>query len=126
MRSLLWLYPLLYSIYSGASKQSDVASVLNVPSNTVKTMVYHARKFGLVKKEGNELKLTEEGIRMLKSYEVLDDSNLKRLLLKGEDGCFLIVVRRKRGVKTLRVPCPKPSASSPGSPPPEEPQNSQA
>ncbi len=66
--------------------------------------MYYSIKFGLVKKVGDTIEITEKGEELLKQYVPLNN-DLKRLKVKGPDGCFLIVVRRKRGVRTFRVPC---------------------
>ncbi len=92
----LWLYPFLYSL------KHDLD--LNISSSLRKSLLYYSMKFGLVRKVGNKIEVTEKGEELLRQYVPLNDS-LKRLKVKGPDGCFLVVVRRKRGVKVFRVPC---------------------
>ncbi len=93
----LWLYPFLYALKNNVT--------LNISSTLRKTMVHYSKKLGFIKvTEDGYLKLTEKGERFLGSYVPLN-KDLKRLKVKGADGCFLIVVRRKKGVKVFRVPC---------------------
>ena len=93
----LWLYPFLYALKDNVT--------LNISSALRKTMIYYSKKLGFVKvTEDGHLRLTEKGERFLESYMPLN-KDLKRLKVKGTDGCFLIVVRRKKGVKVFRVPC---------------------
>lgn len=92
----MWLYPLIYSLKYNLS--------LDLPSSTRKTLVHYATKFGLIKRTKEGLLLTEKAEEMLKEYVPLNE-NIKRLKVKGQDGCFLIIVRRKKGVKVVRVPC---------------------
>ena len=98
----LWLYPLLFAIERGCRKTSEIVALIGSNSSTVKKLIYFARKFKLI---DNEMNLTDEGKRMLSSFEVLWFRR-GRMAVKGRDGCFIIFIRKK-GVKALRVPCDK-------------------
>ena len=123
MKSLLWLYPLVRLVASGASTIQDVSSALRVPSKTAKSLLYYATKFKLIEKDENGYMITTKGLELVNSFELLKEEG-KRLVVKGEDGCFLIMVKRKKGVKVVRVPCSE--VSLPGSPREVGPQSHRA
>jgi len=120
---LLWLYPLVRLVASGASTVQDVSSALRVPSKTAKSLLHYATKFKLIEKDEKGYKVTDNGSKLLDSFELLKEEG-RRLAVKGEDGCFLIIVRRKKGVKVVRVPCSEVSLL--GSPREGEPQSRRA
>ncbi len=96
----LWLYPLLLAICKGHKRPSDIAELIGGNGLMVKKLMYFARKFGLIDEDKN---LTEEGKSFLSSFEVLW-LRRGRMAIRGEDGCFVIFIRKRR-VKALRVPC---------------------
>ena len=120
MKDLLWLYPVLLRV---PTTPSELAQSLGVPSSKAKSFLHYAKKFGLVEKEGESFVLTKKGKAMLDAYELVKVDG-RKVYVKGEDGCFLIIVKRKRGIKTVRVPCSE--ASRPESPPEEGPRSRRA
>jgi DNA-binding MarR family transcriptional regulator len=100
---LVWTYPILHSLVSPKSPR-DLAEEFQVPTSTIKRVLYALRKLSLVKKEGDVYVLTERGKELLNSFVPLNDDK-RRMIVKGEDGCFLIIFKRKKGLKSVRVPC---------------------
>jgi len=107
---LEWLLPILTLLKRGKRRAGELAEELKVPSTTVKKALYAAKRLGLIDKVEGSYVLTSKGDRYSSQWKLLKVRG-RKYLMKGPDGCFLVVARKK-GFRALRVPCPSESSGN--------------
>lgn len=102
MSNIEWIIPFIYLIREKGDE--NLSDELNLPKSTLRKYLYFAVKFGLLERSsGKAYRLTEKGLDALSKY-LIKRLSRRRFVLKGVDGCFLIIIR-KRYSKAIRIPC---------------------
>lgn len=100
-----WLLPVLLASKVCQGNRECIAKKLEIPSSTLKKLLFAGKRYGLISiDEKRNVVLTESGNEFAASFSIIRWIG-RRLIVKGRDGCFQIMIRKRKGVKVIRVPC---------------------